>query len=249
MDQGEQIIYGEKLYEVAKGIVIGFAGNRGAFEVFRTQLAVSMNQRQSIGTYDNDELLLLISETMSKITTKLRPYEEDFEALVAISNPSGKADLKRFYPDGKFVPIDTVATIGVGARYGHLFLSKCWTNFTTMYGAAELGYFTIKCIEKLALTNTVGLASDFSGIVTHYPQTWFIPDKSNEIYQLADRPEMMKKIEQNVTEKFSKLNKFLEKLFPMDIPANLQDLAAQGQEPLFVPIPEPDSSPNSDESC
>ncbi len=71
---------------------------------------------------------------------------------------------------------------------------------------AELGYFIIKFIEKFELDNSVGLA-------TRKPQIWFIPDLSDDDYELSFDSALMEKFDKNIDKELNKLDTVISDLF------------------------------------
>lgn len=205
VDYGTQTIYEDKLFQELPHTVIGFSGDKGMFELFRTHLA----QYASNYFRDHDQLseqtfILQTSEIIAKINARF-PRSESFDAILALGLEDGPAQLKYFYPDGRLESILRYKAIGGGAPYGSAFLNHGWNMHLKMNQVAEIGYFNIKFIEALKLDNTVGVGSC-------EPQIWFVPDNTVKTYQLVDSG-ILKKLQANTRARLEKIRGSLTESF------------------------------------
>jgi 20S proteasome alpha/beta subunit len=162
--------YDKKLLGEFFGVIIGFAGIRGTFEIFKTNIidyvksAQARNERVSI-----EQFLLKVSEITHKLSTRYGRY---YEILLGIrSNPSS---LYYVYADGQMEPVNRYKAIGNGWSFGSIYLKQNWNKEKTMEQVAELGYFILKYIQHFNLDRTVGVDTNDT------PQIWFIPDNKDD---------------------------------------------------------------------
>ncbi|MFY3742221.1 MAG: 20S proteasome alpha/beta subunit [Candidatus Nitrosomirales archaeon] len=169
IDDGTSYTFDNKLIGDLGGIIVGFPGGRGTFEIFRTKI------RSYVRNYQNehggngphiDELINQTSDIMHDLYNKYR-YQHNFDALVGISGAS--SSLRYFYYDGRHEPITTYKAIGSGAPYGSIYVKEFYRTEKTMEEVAAIGDFVIRLIEGLELDLTVGIADI-------HPDIIFIPD-------------------------------------------------------------------------
>ena len=187
-------VYDNKILGEFSGIITGFAGIRGSYELFIMNMMDYLNKN---GSMNPNEFLLKARD----ITLKLKSY--DYEVLFGVSNTvtNNSSYLKHMYPDGKTESIRTYIVIGQGEPVGRYFLKKYWKENLNMKQVAELGYFIIKIIERYNLEESVGLGNT-DDIFQKKPQIWFIPDNRPD-YPALDC--LIIDIEGKVNERIKKL--------------------------------------------
>jgi 20S proteasome alpha/beta subunit len=161
---GSSYLYDNKLIHHVEGIIVGFSGSRGIFELFMS--GITQHVMESGGITLNP-FVFKTSELLEKLNNRFH-REENFDALIGIGNEP--SSLRYFYPDGRMETVTTYKTIGSGTPYGSVFLKKLWHPEMNMEDVAELGYFIIKYIEMFELDLTVGVGDKGR------PQIWFLPD-------------------------------------------------------------------------
>jgi 20S proteasome alpha/beta subunit len=161
---GSSYLYDDKLIHHVEGIIIGFSGSRGIFELFTSEITQHVIESGGITLYP---FISKTSELIENLNNRFR-RDESFDALIGIGNEPSR--LRYFYPDGTMETITTYKTIGSGTPYGSVFLKKLWHPQMSMESVAELGYFIIKYIETFELDLTVGVGDNGR------PQIFFLPD-------------------------------------------------------------------------
>jgi 20S proteasome alpha/beta subunit len=141
VNQGGSITptHGDKLYTQFSGIIMGFSGSRGGYELFETELEEYINTARGHNqTISRERFILKTSEIARK-------YQE-FDILIGMSsNPS---TLKYMHSDGGIETVNERVAIGTGEPVGRFFLNKYWNRDMKMKQVAELGYFIIKVIME-----------------------------------------------------------------------------------------------------
>lgn len=161
---GSSYLYDDKLIHHVQGIIVGFSGSRGIFELFTSEI---MQHVIDHGPITLNPFVFKTSELIEKLNKRF--YTQDnFDALIGTGNEP--SSLRYFYPDGRMESVRTYKTIGSGTPYGSVFLKKLWHRDMSMEEVAELGYLIIKYIETLELDLTVGVGDKGK------PQIWFLPD-------------------------------------------------------------------------
>jgi 20S proteasome alpha/beta subunit len=161
---GSSYLYDDKLIHHVQGIVVGFSGSRGIFELFTS--GITQHVMESGGITLNP-FVFKTSELIEKLNNRFH-RQENFDALIGTGNEP--SSLRYFYPDGRMETVTSYKTIGSGTPYGSVFLKKLWHPQMSMENVAELGYFIIKYIETFELDLTVGVGDKGR------PQIWFLPD-------------------------------------------------------------------------
>jgi 20S proteasome alpha/beta subunit len=218
MDDGTGYIFDDKLFNIkSSGIIIGFSGSRGAFELFQARMQEYMSdyaEKEGNTNIDDirvDRVLLKVSDITHDLYNKFRLSGSHFDILVGTSpvilrknRLSDSSFLKYYYEDGKLETINKYRAIGNGAPFGSIYLKQNWNPNMAMKQVAELGYFIIKYIERYHLDLPVGVNTD-------RPQIWFIPDK--EVAHSADS-ELLDEYEEKTRKRLERIeeNK-LHKLF------------------------------------
>lgn len=210
VDYGEHYVYGDKLSgDLSNSFVIGFSGDRGVFELFKTTFDDALNEYyRTSDKMPIERLILLTSDTIAKINNKFRGCGEPFDAMLGVSTGRKDASLKYFYPDGRLVSVDTIKAIGSGSPYGSIFL-RTWNSGMTMEQTAEMAYFIIKYIEQFELTHSVGVGNG-------HPEIWFLPDPAYKDIRSRLTPDYLELYNQRVETKICQFKSFLETLFPIE---------------------------------
>jgi 20S proteasome alpha/beta subunit len=203
-----QFYFLDKIYEPERGMIIGYAGNRGAFEVFKTRLKLEMDRQsaQLAGNNRSESVLMLISKLVQESSNRFPRDKEGFELIVGQANPAAKSLVTRVYPDGEFIPIDFNESIGTGAPFGLAFFKTAWYTIMSMEDSAELGYFTLLFIEQRNLTNSVGLGQ-------MHPQICYLPDKSDTTVEPT--PDELTNMRSRIESKLIAFQDHLRALFPV----------------------------------
>lgn len=201
--------FGEKLFGEITNVIIGFAGSRPTFELFRIKLRDAVedyHMTASSRPLTKDKFLLMIWRLMSELRSKVRENEV-FDALVATGGISDntESNLYYFYPDGKPVTIDTCRPIGV-KHLGDIFLQNLWSTNLKMEQVAEIGYLIIKYAQEFKLEYSVGVGE-------REPQIWFIPNNSKD-YELEENSKLMKELNQRTSDRLPKIDNLIKSLFP-----------------------------------
>jgi len=136
--------------------------------------------------------------------------ELTIEALVANAPDDKPAFLTWFNAFGGIRPIEDACLIGVGRTYASTFLNNLFSEGTVdtpMIKLAELGYFSIKYIEKFKLDLRVGVGRG-------KPSIHFIPDRHlRNKWDFNLKPHEMKKLGNKIKEKLEIYNVQFTKLF------------------------------------
>ncbi len=182
----------QKIFAGISGVIMGFSGTRGKFELFQTAIM------------DYIETSTRCNKIVTRHQFILRAFEltqkyREFEILIGMTgNPS---TLQRMY-EGGIETINSHAVIGTGEPVGRFLLNKYWRKDMDMKQVAELGYFIIKVIMQYELENTVGLSKATDNEILSKPRIHFIPD-NKEDYQ-AEKP-FLEECEKNVNARLEKL--------------------------------------------
>lgn len=153
--------YDLKLYPINDYCIIGYAGNRGAFNTYKNKIELLIGS--SYNNKPKNLLDLLIKEFASNYTYK------SFDILLGMSNfENSKSVLITLYHDGGFENKNHYE-IGSGSHHSLLFLNQNWNPNLNMIQVSTMGYFIIRYIEHFRLQNDVGLNGG-------YPSIWFIPN-------------------------------------------------------------------------
>src|SRR2546426_393232 len=79
VDYGEHFVYGDKLFgDSSNSYLLGFSGDRGAFELFKTTFndAVNNHYETVSDKLPVEKLILMTSDTISKVNNKFRNYDQ-----------------------------------------------------------------------------------------------------------------------------------------------------------------------------
>jgi len=189
---GTQYIYGDKILGELNGVLTGFSGDLGAFQVFTRTLKiyVSVKREEDIKRAMAEPLRApIIGPTIDQVMLKISQIQKEFHdkysknrynVLIGISGsyfPDRISVLYHFYSDGRSIPITESKTIGSGSQYASYFLKRYWrSNQTTMLQFAQLCDFIIRYVShtRVTLDSGVGLRDEQS-----YPQILFIPNTPN----------------------------------------------------------------------
>jgi 20S proteasome alpha/beta subunit len=189
---GTHYIYGDKILGELNGVLTGFSGDLGAFQVFSRTLKnyVRNKMGQDIKKVMDEPLRApIIGPTIDEVMLKISQIQKEFHdkysknrynVLVGISGnyfPDRSSLLYHFYSDGRSIPITEAKTIGSGSQYASYFLKRYWrSNKTTMLQFAQLCDFIIRYVghSRIKLDSGVGLRNEHP-----YPQIIFIPNDTN----------------------------------------------------------------------
>ena len=112
-------------------------------------------------------------EWIPKVSALIKECHQErriFQTLIGIrASPSRKAQLFHFNDTGAPREINDYYVIGKGEPLGRFFLKIMLKKDMTMKQVAILGTFIIRCIEKLALDDSVGIGE-------HFPTIWWVPN-------------------------------------------------------------------------
>jgi 20S proteasome alpha/beta subunit len=169
--EGSRYEYTDKLIADLSGVVIGFSGSLGTFEIFRTRISEYVIGSGGSATFN--QLMLKLSEISYDLDHRYGSKGYAFDILVGLEGPDGSS-LKHIYSNGLPEPVNRYDVIGTGSPYGTILLKTIWDQNMSMEQVAELGYFIVKYVESFKLDLTVGVDSQ-SGPYNK-PQIWFIPD-------------------------------------------------------------------------
>jgi len=215
IDAGAGYEYDDKLFGDLAGVIVGFSGSRGTFEIFRTRIRDYVITSQGA---TKDKLILKLSETTYDIGNKYgRGSDYGFDVLVGIQSINTPSVINYIYPNGTLEPVRNYKAIGAGSPYGSIYLKQIRNQGMTMEEVAELGYFIVRYIEKFELDLTVGAGSNA-------PQIWFLPDNSlNEVGQNPEpssrypdyqaQPALLEKFEKNTNERLKQSERQINELF------------------------------------
>ncbi|HYA84408.1 MAG TPA: hypothetical protein VEH06_13315 [Candidatus Bathyarchaeia archaeon] len=161
LSSGPRYVYEDKITGEIDGILTGFAGDQGAFEVFRTKLRVYVTTKiredeKNVG-HALDQLKLKISEIQYDFYSKYqqRPYR----VLMGASSKyfaSQKSSLYLYETDGRCFPQNETLPVAIGSGSSHIlyFLKRYWNpNKTTMNEFAQLGDFLIRYVSDDKITS------------------------------------------------------------------------------------------------
>lgn len=190
LSSGIHYLYDDKITGEIDGILTGFAGDAGAFEVFRTTLRdyVMNNRNEHVekSSHDKentgpsfDRFKLKISQIQHDFYCKY--HQRPYRVLMGASSKyftSKKSSLYLYESDGRCFPQNETLPIAIGSGSPHVlyFLKRYWNpKKTTMKDFAQLADFLIRYVNntRIRLVESVGLNPD-----KPYPQIVFIPDKS-----------------------------------------------------------------------
>ena len=202
IDRGPNFVYEDKIISELQGTIIAFSGDRGIFELFRSRLRATVTEDPNMS---QDKFIIVISEIMENLSKKYPYRKHYFDALVATGGVDRRSILRYFHNDGRFETITTVKAVGSGNAHGSVFLEKLWLSTMNMEKVAELGTFIIKCIERFELDTTVGFGDT-------RPQFWFVPDLSDDDYEISNREHLWKQLDEDTDNDFNKLQGFLNDL-------------------------------------
>lgn len=193
IDEGSDEVYDDKIIGEFYGILMGFAGVRRTFELFRAEIIDYVKDAQARNKIiPMDKFLLKASAITHNLSTR---YGQNYDVLIGIRG--GASILKHMYADGGIEPVNQWKTIGSGSPFGKFYLKKYWHQSKTMEDVAELGYFIIKYIEEFGLDLSVGVGDNKS-----YPQIKFLPDGASDREPTALE---MQKFEKNARNKLEKI--------------------------------------------
>lgn len=131
---------------------------------------------QSAKVKEEEVLLEKFLIKSSEIVQKL--HSTDIDVLGISNNPS---EIKHIYSDGGLETVNQYIVVGTGEPVGRYFLKRYWDENLTMAQVAELGYPSIRMIEKYHSEETIGLSKDNQSL-NNKPQVWFIPrDKKDYV--------------------------------------------------------------------
>lgn len=168
--------YDEKLF-YDHPIVMGSSGTVSLSKKLRAEIQdyLIKNEINSVNKFMRD------IEDIAESVRKRYSSFGDFDTLICLQIKGSVKIIQLHYPEYATKITEDVkkyTVIGSGEYYGRIFLKRLWRENMTMQQIAELGYFTIKYIEKFGLDTTVG--------VNHRgPQIWFIPN-NDKIFEADD---------------------------------------------------------------
>lgn len=158
----------DKLFRDFTPIVFGGAGAIGFIQHFRDRL-MRYYSGKSFGLID--DYVFQMEKNVGDINTLYNYTQREFEVLAGIRTTVG-AVLQYIAPAGIAETITKYKVIGSGEPHGSIILKILWREDMSMLETAKLGYFIIMNIDKLHLTDWVGVGDD-------KPNIWFIPDNSD----------------------------------------------------------------------
>ena len=210
-DEGLTFDYRDKLFAELSHIVFGSSGSTGIFELFRAKIRNHI-KTQSV---DVDNIIPVLCNYVYELNTQYN-YQKEliFDVLVSIGYKDKKSILTYINAYGIPNEIKTGHAIGTGRKYVKSFIDKVWNDNITMKEVAEIGYFTIKYIEKFRLDESVGIGE-------FYPLIWYIPDyyeenENGQVIKNKDSPaneEDLVIMGKKISKIFSKHEKHLKNLF------------------------------------
>jgi len=90
--ENSEPVYSEKITGEIKGVLTGFSGDRGTFELFRNRLRnYTKNIKESEKAADIDDIIWQLHEIKTSFLNSRGSYK--FELMIGVSS--------RFYKDGK----------------------------------------------------------------------------------------------------------------------------------------------------
>ncbi len=145
--------YADKITGEIDGILTGFSGDAGAFEVFRSTLRdyvtttrneqITKNPRlakKNIGP-SFDQFKLRISQIQSEFYSKYQKFQ--YRVLMGVSGKyfvNKKSSLYFYETDGRCFPQNETKAIGSGSSHVFYFLKRYWNpNKTTMKEICTIG--------------------------------------------------------------------------------------------------------------
>ncbi|HEY7078561.1 MAG TPA: hypothetical protein VH500_02600 [Nitrososphaeraceae archaeon] len=198
-DRGIQYQYGDKITGELWGVLTGFSGDAGAFQIFAMTLHdyVRTTRRERIEEtfrqpfipgrhFDEpgptiEQMKLRVSHIQDDFFKKNDKYRCKILMTVSSIHTDGQASLLLFEPDGRCTPLTKPTAIGTGTPYASYFLERYWEhNNTTMKQFAQLSDFIIRYVgsDERPLDNSVGLKIQHN--IYQYPQIFYIPDKPED---------------------------------------------------------------------
>lgn len=178
-DDGLMFDYGDKLFAELSHVIFGSSGSTGIFELFRIKIKNHVRTHTGLIT---DDVIPMLSNYICELNGQYRNYPElKIDVLVAMGYKDKQSSLT--YIDVLGIPknVKTGQAIGTGRKYIKSFIDRVWTKNITMKDVAEIGYFTIKYIEKFRLDESVGIGE-------FHPFIWYIPD----FYEENEKGEVIK---------------------------------------------------------
>lgn len=158
------------------GILTGFSGDVGTFQLFTIDLRNHVNNATEAMSFD--ATMLKVSEIQREFYDRYENYR--YKVLMGVASKYSsvnRSSLYYFESDGRCLPKSEPKAIGSGSPYAYYFLKRYWhENQTTMEQFAQLSDFIIRYISnpKLSLDDAVGL--DNQDNQYQYPQIIYIPD-------------------------------------------------------------------------
>lgn len=210
IDNGAEYQFDNKLIGEIRGWITGFSGERKVFDLYRKDVGVYLYEQRELGiNVGRDRFIPKNSEVVGSLYNRFRGRGIDFDLLIGLNSfPEQKVPsrLRYFYPDGGTIEISNYKAIGTGAPYGSIFMKKFYDQTKSMEEIAEVGYLTIKYIEKFDLDLTVGVDPNPDHFPLNYPQIWFIPDSGND-FNLDDKKSRLEEMEKRAQARLQKYDK------------------------------------------
>ena len=193
--------YMTKIFGEYKGVIMGFAGNRGTFELFKFHIMDFVKTNELKNDISLEKFFLQISDITTRLGNK---HREIYDILLAVSGKErgGSSILYRIFDNGEIITINEYQSIGTGEPYASFFLKKLWNKDRNMEQTAALGYFIIKYIQHFELNRTVGLDNKPP---LDKPTIWLIPDNSVD-FRVIDQ-QYLETIELKTTKRLDKFEK------------------------------------------
>jgi 20S proteasome alpha/beta subunit len=188
---GTHYVYANKILGELDGVLTGFSGDLGAFQVFTRSIKnyVSARRNEDIKRVMAEPLRAphigpTIDQVMLKITQLQKELYDKYSknrytVLIGISGSYFRDKISAlyfFHSDGRSIPITETKTIGSGSQYASYFLKRYWrSDQTTMLQFAQLCDFIIRYVGHATVTldSGVGLKD-----ADDHPQVIFIPNDS-----------------------------------------------------------------------
>lgn len=199
-ETGARIGYVRKIFQ-QKEVVYGFSGRWGFSEHIRRTLLDSIKESTPIGL-----IRPLISDTYSQFRYSFPEDSKSFQALIA-ERIGDKSELYYLgYGVHDYFPVPNYFPIGTSADASKLLLHKLIDVNLGVRDVAKMGYFVIKCIERI---------DNYIGVGENHPQVYYLPDNPSQgnpsfgtdlSIQEATKPELdeMKKRVQEMLDKFDR---------------------------------------------
>lgn len=207
IDYGIDWIYDYKIFGNYDGILIGFAGIRGTFELFQLNI-MNFVKTQEKNKITIEKFILEASDITQKLSVKRGKHYDILLAVSGVIRGEGSSILYYISPDGEIITINGYKAIGTGEPYASFFLKKFWNKEMNMEQTAELGYFIIKYIERFGLNRTVGLDNKPP---LDQPTIWLIPD-NNVDCRVIDQ-QYLETIKLKIIKRLDKFEKNLPNIF------------------------------------